>query len=232
MWTRSLSGIVIAVVGITVGVVFGLWPSLDLAFAALFYDTERHAFIYASYRGLEGLRDFNQYLVITVAVGAAAMLAIAIVRSTRARLAAGIFLVATLLTGPGLIVNVGLKSHWGRPRPGEVTAFGGEYPFVPWWNPLGRCESNCSFVSGEAASAFWLLAVAVVLPERYRPLAVVAAILYGLAVGLARIAIGGHFLSDVLFAGVATALIIYLLHRLIFHWLARPTSSPKPDATV
>ena len=68
MWTRSLSGIVIAVVGITVGVVFGVWPSLDLAFAALFYDTERHAFVYASYRGLEGLRDFNQYLVITVAV--------------------------------------------------------------------------------------------------------------------------------------------------------------------
>lgn len=231
MQTPWLSLVAVALVAAGVGVAFGLRPSMDLEFAALFYDSEKHAFPYANQCGLQVLRDFNQYLVVAVAVGAVVMLGSGVVWSTGARLArVAVFLLATLLAGPGLIVNVGLKSHWGRPRPGEVTAFGGGLDFVPWWSPFGRCESNCSFVSGEASSAFWLLAVAVVLPERYRPVAIVAAVLYGLAVGLARIAIGGHFISDVLFAGVSTALVIWLLHRLIFHWLGGPASSAKPDS--
>ena len=28
-----------------------------------------------------------------------------------------IFLIATIAIGPGLIVNLGLKDHWHRPRP-------------------------------------------------------------------------------------------------------------------
>ena len=28
-----------------------------------------------------------------------------------------IFLIATMAIGPGLIVNLGLKDHWHRPRP-------------------------------------------------------------------------------------------------------------------
>ncbi len=111
-----------------------------------------------------------------------------------------------------------LKSHWGRPRPVEVSAFGGSLDFVPWFSPFGGCDSNCSFVSGEAASAFSLLAIAILLPQRFRVPAVVGATVYGLIVGLMRIAMGGHFLSDVLFAGVFTALAIWVLHGAIFRW--------------
>jgi len=33
-----------------------------------------------------------------------------------------------------------------------------------------------------------------------------------------RVAMGGHFLSDILFAGVFTALAIWVLHGAIFRW--------------
>ena len=38
---------------------------------------------------------------------------------------AAVFLVLSLLLGPGLLVNVILKDNWGRPRPGSVVEFGG-----------------------------------------------------------------------------------------------------------
>ncbi|MEI9804295.1 MAG: hypothetical protein WDN48_07260 [Pseudolabrys sp.] len=60
--------------------------------------------------------------------------------------------------GPGLAVNVLLKDHWGRPRPIDVTQFGGMDKFVPWWDPRGACPNNCSFVSGDVAGAFWTIA--------------------------------------------------------------------------
>ncbi len=40
-----------------------------------------------------------------------------------------IFLLLTLALGPGLLVNGFLKSHWGRARPSEVSAFGGAAEF-------------------------------------------------------------------------------------------------------
>ena len=58
-------------------------------------------------------------------------------------------MVATLALAPGLLTNVILKSHWGRPRPIDVVEFGGDQHFVPWWDPRGDCPDNCSFVAGE-----------------------------------------------------------------------------------
>jgi lipid A 4'-phosphatase len=41
-----------------------------------------------------------------------------------------------------------------------------------------------------------------------------------MAVGLLRIAAGGHFFSDVAFSGVFIFLIIWLAHGLIYRWRA------------
>ena len=61
-----------------------------------------------------------------------------------------IALTLSLVLGPGILVNGILKPYGGRPRPIEVTEFGGPLQFVDWWNPTGACEGNCSFMSGEA----------------------------------------------------------------------------------
>jgi len=129
---------------------------------------------------------------------------------------AAIFLIVTLALGPGLVVNVLLKNHWSRPRPAAVVEFGGSERFVPWWDPRGHCPKNCSFVSGETSSAFWTLAPAALAPASWRFLAYASAVAFGVGMGAMRVAMGAHFLTDVVFAGLFTFIIIVLAYGLIF----------------
>ena len=63
-----------------------------------------------------------------------------------------------------------------------------------------------------------MLAVAAAVPPPAQVPAIGIALLYGVTVGLMRMIVGGHFLSDVLFAGIFTALIVWLLHGWLFRW--------------
>ncbi len=119
---------------------------------------------------------------------------------------------------PGLFVNVLLKDHWGRPRPIDVAQFGGSEHFVPWWDPRGDCPNNCSFVSGDVSGAFWTIAPAALAPPQWRALAYGAALTLGAGMAALRLIAGGHFMTDAIFAGVFTFLIIWVVHGLIYRW--------------
>jgi lipid A 4'-phosphatase len=123
-----------------------------------------------------------------------------------------IYLLLTLALGPGLLVNGILKQHWGRARPREVVAFGGDKQFTNAFVFSDQCKSNCSFVSGEASLGFFGLAFMFVAPQRRRKTIATASLLTGLLIGLVRMGVGAHFLSDVIFAGVFTYLVSYLLY--------------------
>ena len=129
-----------------------------------------------------------------------------------------VFLIATMALAPGLLVNVVLKDHWGRPRPIDVTEFGGDAAFRAWWDPRGDCPSNCSFVSGDVAGAFWTIAPAALAPPQWRALAYGAALALGTGMAAMRVMAGAHFVTDVVFAGVFTFLIIWLVYGLIYRW--------------
>jgi membrane-associated PAP2 superfamily phosphatase len=133
---------------------------------------------------------------------------------------AAVLMVVTLALAPGLLTNVILKDNWGRSRPFYVTEFGGDDPFLPWWDPRGECPKNCSFVAGEPSGAFWTLAPAAVTPPHWRALAYGGALAFGSAIGLLRMAGGGHFFSDVVFSGVFTFLVIWLVHGWLYRWRA------------
>ncbi|MBF0395060.1 MAG: phosphatase PAP2 family protein [Alphaproteobacteria bacterium] len=126
------------------------------------------------------------------------------------------FVSLSLALGPGLVVNSLLKEHWGRARPSQIVEFGGQALFSPALAMVDQCASNCSFASGHGALGFWVVAFALLAPPRWRPAAMVAALLFGLAVGMVRVAQGGHFLSDVAFAGAITVGITLLLHRMLY----------------
>ena len=126
-------------------------------------------------------------------------------RDPRTRLAAATL--ATLVIGPGLLVNGFLKSEWGRPRPLTTDLFGGDLPFVAAGQWSDACARNCSFVSGEASAIAWLLVLVPLLPPTMRlPGAVVAAIVAVFVSGL-RIAFGAHYLSDVVLGGLSTLVV-------------------------
>lgn len=105
------------------------------------------------------------------------------------------YLVLVLALGAGLIVNLALKDNFGRARPRDVAEFGGARTFTPAFSVSAECHKNCSFSSGEAAAGFFPIALAYALARRRRA-AFIAAILFGSAVSVARIAAGAHFLSD------------------------------------
>jgi len=126
------------------------------------------------------------------------------------------FMVLLLMLGPGLLVNTVLKDHWGRPRPRDITQFGGGKVFLnPWVE--GAANNGKSFPSGHGASAFYLAMPFFVLRRRSPRIArriFTLGMLYGIVMGVARIAQGGHFVSDVLWAwgGVhLTAVVLYYL---------------------
>ncbi len=137
-----------------------------------------------------------------------------------------VYLIAVIAIGPGLVVNVVLKDHWGRARPRDVVEFGGDKQFTPAFVVSDQCPKNCSFVAGHPSMAFALVALVLMLARRRRELLLggVAAVTLGLVVGFGRIVQGGHFLSDVVFAGILTIALAVGLYRLF--GLDRP---PHPD---
>lgn len=118
--------------------------------------------------------------------------------------------VLAYLAGPIAIVNGIFKEYSGRPRPYETNLFGGELHFVPVADFTGACSSNCSFVSGEAAAAGWLMGVALLLAPR-RPRLCRGLIAASLITPIFRLAMGGHYLSDVLLGWLSGAVSLPLM---------------------
>jgi lipid A 4'-phosphatase len=186
---------------------FALWPQLDLDVAALFYRSGH--FVGRTPAGV----DFRRFFYDAPFALLAALLAAALAkwRGWIARGPSGravVFLVATLALGPGLLVNGVLKEISHRPRPEQTLAFGGPWAFQPYDSFRGQCRNNCSFVSGEAATAAWTLAPALLAPPPARAAAVAAAVLFTVGTALLRMAFGGHYLSDVLFGALFTFVIV------------------------
>jgi lipid A 4'-phosphatase len=197
------------------GVLIGLCAvtEIDLALSAWFY-VPGVGWRYAEVWVWRWLFEFGRLPAIVMASSAfviwlGSWLRPAWVRYRRACLA----LVLAVVLGPGIVVNSVLKPYWGRPRPRHVVQFGGTQVFHPWWQPGGPGHGR-SFPSGHAALGFAMLAGARLIPRSYRRLrhgAIGAAIGYGLLMGCGRIVQGGHFFSDVLWAGVIVVLITYTL---------------------
>ena len=126
------------------------------------------------------------------------------------------FLLSCLIIGPGLVANVLLKDTWGRARPFHVQEYGGKQTFTPALMRSDACENNCSFVSGEAASIYTIFFALALIARRRRLRILAIGVGAGTVSGFIRIGQGGHFLSDVVFAGVFMALVVRVLYWLMF----------------
>jgi lipid A 4'-phosphatase len=235
------TGLLIALaVAAATGLLFGLYPRLDIDISAFFFDPVTQRFPAGRTTG-NGVswpalgRELAMWVVAALAAPAGFTLLIKVLRPGMRMLIparAAVLLVMTLVLAPGLLTNVLFKEHWGRPRPIDVREFAGGETFVAWWDPRGGCLHNCSFVAGEGAGAFWTLAPATLAPPPLRPLAYAAALGFGAATGTLRMAFGGHFFSDVVFAGVFTFLIIWVVHGLFYRWPRPAISDAALEAAI
>ncbi len=185
-----------------------LFPRIDLWAAAQFYEPAR-GFALADWAPFRILHAASPWIVgLAVAAGA-------VLLAMPGRWRAGMVLLLALAIGPGLIVNTLFKDHWGRARPSQITVFAGEKRFTPAFVPSDQCISNCSFPAGDPAVGFFLVSAGLLARPPWRRRAVLGALALGAAMGVARMAQGAHFLSDVASSGFLVAGTSWALHRWI-----------------
>jgi membrane-associated PAP2 superfamily phosphatase len=219
------TGLIVALtIAVIVGLVFGLYPQLDLRISQPFHDVfdiKHNQFAWRLYAPLVTARDGGLWIPALLVAPAVASVLLKLALPRRKMFVSGsaaLFLIATMALGPGLLVNFALKEHWSRPRPIDVTTMGGNQHFVAWWDPRGDCPNNCSFVSGDVSGMAWTFAPAALAPPQWRVIAYGGALAVTLAMAALRVMWGAHFFTDVVFAGVFTFLVIWLAYALIYRW--------------
>jgi lipid A 4'-phosphatase len=184
------------------------WTDADLKIAGLFYASGK-----GWYRGQEipwfFLYHYGNIPGITLAVGGFSAFILSFFRKELLPYKkTGLFLVLFMVLGPGLVVNMVFKDHWGRPRPDDIVNFGGTKTFHQAWE-TGEAGQGGSFPSGHASVGFFMMAPYFILKNSHRKAAygfLGLGIAFGFFMGAARIVQGGHFLSDVVWSGLMTYL--------------------------
>ncbi len=137
----------------------------------------------------------------------------------------------TVIIGAGIIVDKSLKEHWGRPRPKQIVEFGGIQKFRPFYQPnfFHQPEPSKSFPSGHCSMGFLLFSLALTgkrLGKRWLYwLGMASTLILGTLLGYTRMAQGGHFFSDVIFAAAIMWWTTLFCDWLIFETTIYSTSS-------
>lgn len=185
-------------------VVFTVWPELDAWATGLFYHPELPMpFPVDQWPIVQFFYRYVPWIGRVLWIGTMLCLLPVLARRLSVRWrhrAWGLLIV--LVLGLWLAVNAGLKEHWGRPRPSDTTLFGGPHAYQPVWRPSQLCERNCSFVTGHGGTGFALMAVGLAAAPATRRRWLKVGLVAGLTFGLARVAQGAHFASDVIFSGL------------------------------
>lgn len=224
MKTRHQEKLVLAMMAVIAIAVFEIWPTLDIAVSASFFDG-RH-FVGGDW-GWANLLYHGVPRLGTALVLLAAVLALIPLFGVRGRRLVKPWLqrraIASLLMvflGVGLVVHNGLKDSWGRPRPQDVQVFGGPKIYQAPLQYSTQCERNCSFVSGHAAAGFALVALGIFGTRRTRWRWWTLAAVAGSVIGLARIVQGRHFFGDIVFCLLVLWLVSVLLREGWLRWAA------------
>ena len=204
--------------------IFIAFPQLDLRFSGLFYEESFH--LKGSLWEQTLHHSVPVLLVITIFGGMLLCIFNYLFGKNICALNMRkmLYLFLVLVIGSGIIVNLVLKNHSGRARPVHVAEFSGAKQFTPAFTLADECERNCSFSSGHSSAAFFFLALAMLF--KYRRAALLIAFSYGCMVSFARIAAGGHFLSDCVVSFFIMALVTDWLY-----WLMQPDGDRSADAS-
>lgn len=191
-------------------------PNLDITISRLFFD---YGFIYKNNSFFEAMRIYGEKpAFITAGLALIIFLISFFSKHMRPYRESCLFIVLTLVVGAGLITNVLLKDHWGRPRPRQIVEFGGTAPFHPMYEPDFHNPAGKSFCSGHAAMGFFFFSLMITGWRRRNTaltyLGLFLALFMGISLSVTRIAQGAHFFSDVL-----TSAMVMWLSALLINWL-------------
>lgn len=190
---------------------------LDLRFSSQYYSAEKGWFLADSFPW-NWLYEYGEIPGIIVAI-----LSLVLWMYSRTNLKLAVLRPYLLICGltpiiaSVLLVNVILKDHSGRPRPREIVQFNGNWEYKPALK-TGIPGRGHSFPCGHCSIAFTLIS-GVVFWRRSRKFALSSlsiGLAYGLLMSIARIAQGGHFLSDALWSLGVVLLTVTALYYFVF----------------
>ncbi len=212
-WRRDAL-VALAVCAVATAVFAG--GALDLGAAALFYDAHaQEHWPLGSRMPWSLLYRMAPWITASLVLGGLAALVAGVWRRHSGLRRHGTFVLAVLVIGPGILVNGVFKDHWNRPRPRDVVQFSGaaQYAAAPLPGEAGK-----SFPCGHCSVGF-LYGLGWWIWSGTRPLLAAASAGIGLALGVAlgigRMAAGGHFASDI----VWSALIPFLIAHVLYHYV-------------
>lgn len=173
------------------------WPYQDVGFVKILYD---YAFPFTVISGLTALTvfvagHFHHY-------------------SRRFRRKA-LYILLVIALGPGVVVNLIVKDHWGRPRPVHVQRFGGQYEYAPP-GKIAKTPDK-SFVCGHCSVGYTFF-VLYFLSQNHKAMYFGLTLALAWTMGVTRMTSGGHFLSDILWSGYLVFLVAYALY---YGWFVR-----------
>lgn len=202
------------------GVFFILFPQFDEYVSSLFYEPENGFYlsnkplILAIYHGVN-------YATVALITAFVLLLGASFIKKTDVilgiRRKSVIFLLAGLILASGVVVNLILKEGVGRPRPQDVTLFGGDKLFQPPFVLSDECADNCSFVSGHASLGFYLMGFGLVAIGIRRKYMLAAGFACGWIIGIVRIIQGRHFFTDVLFSFFFVYAALVLIYEFAYY---------------
>lgn len=194
-------------------ILFVLYPQIDIAVSSLFYENSEW------YLKRTPIESFFYYSVRPIIIFTAVVfIAVFVFNLVKKREIFGIskrvflYMFLVLSLAPGLIVNAGLKINWDRARPIEIKTFHGEKEFTPAF--VISDQNGQSFSSGHVAAAFSLYGLAL-LAKRRRQFWISLTLAYGFGMCVARVAAGGHFLSDT----VTSFFLVYITTNMLYHFI-------------
>jgi len=133
-----------------------------------------------------------------------------------------LYVLLVIAIGPGLVVNLIVKDHWGRPRPVHVKEYGGQYDYVPPGR-IGHTPDK-SFVCGHC-SVGYVFFVLYFLSQNHKLVYFLLTLVLAWGMGFIRMTAGGHFVSDILWSGYLVFLVAWSLYYGWFievKWWRRP----------
>jgi len=128
-----------------------------------------------------------------------------------------VLILLTAAIGSGFLINGVLKPYWGRPRPVQIEQFGGPWEYREFYEP-GIAARGQSFPSGHV-SIVSLFLVCVFAWKQSRRLAI-SGVLFGtiltISMSICRMAQGGHFLTDTIWAAGSMILTAMVFENIFF----------------
>jgi lipid A 4'-phosphatase len=191
-----------------------LFPNFDIDFSKLFYDS-KDGFIYRDNNIVQLLFEIIPILTKLLFIVTLLYLSYLIVKYktfNRLIISGGFYIILSTAIGPGLLVNHIFKENFGRARPIQIKNFNGSKNFTRAFSISNECVHNCSFSSGHAAMGYNLTSLAYIVPFIYFSRIYNIALIFGSLIGLSRVLMGGHFLSDVL----ASCFFVLIINHLLY----------------